>query len=649
MASTYLPIILLLPLVGFLINGLFGKRIGSEKTIGMIGSAAVGIGFIFAVLLFVEMLGLPPEARRMEVEIAPWITAGQFNLSFSYLLDPLSMIFLLVITGVGTMIHVYSIGYMHGDRSFYRFFAYLNLFIFMMLNLVLADNFLVTFLGWEGVGLCSFLLIGFWYDQKFEGVGIQWTGDAAKKAFVMNRIGDLGMLIGMFLLYTQFGTLRYSVITETVALGGFNPGSSDVITWATLMLFLGACGKSAQIPLGVWLPDAMAGPTPVSALIHAATMVTAGIFLVSRNAVLFTLSPTTMAVMTGVAATTALIAATVGLVQNDIKKVLAYSTVSQLGFMFVALGVGAYTAAVFHVMTHAFFKACLFLGSGSVIHGMHHEQDMRKMGGLKKYMPSTYRTYFIASLAIAGIPIFSGFFSKDEILYHAFVDGNVILWIVMALAAFCTAFYMFRSVYMTFDGEERFDHHHHHPHESKVMTSVLWVLALLSTVGGFLGLPTLLGEHAHALHNWLEPVFEPAYKFYRLHHGSHTTEIVLMIVSVGIGVAGIMLARHIYKNNPGIADRLAAAFKTPYRILLNKWYVDEVYENAVVKPIWITSREALLRGVDKGTIDGLLNGSARVTGWFASIIRRIQTGVVQNYATLFVAGIIVILAVMLWR
>jgi NADH-quinone oxidoreductase subunit L len=521
----------------------------------------------------------------------------------------------------------------------------------MMLNLVLSDNFLVTFLGWEGVGLCSFLLIGFWYDRKFEGVGIHWTGDAAKKAFVVNRIGDLGMLIGMFILYSEFGTLRYQQITEIVTTGStFFPGSSTAITVATLCLFLGACGKSAQIPLGVWLPDAMAGPTPVSALIHAATMVTSGIFLISRNAALFTLSPTTMAVITGVAITTAFVAATIGLVQNDIKKVLAYSTVSQLGFMFVALGVGAFTAAVFHVMTHAFFKALLFLGSGSVIHGMHEEQDMQKMGGLKKYMPATYKTYLIGSLAIAGIIPFSGFFSKDEILYHAFIDGNAILWFIGVLAAFCTAFYMFRSVYLTFHGEERFDHHHVHPHESPAsMTIPLWILAVLSTLGGFLGLPMVLGEHVHALHNWLEPVFAPAYKNFTQHHASHATEYLLMGISLSVAILGILLARHLYTRRVGLADRIAGSVRPIYKLLWNKWYMDDIYEWGIVIPLQKVSRAFFFRVVDKGMIDGAINGSGRLTAGIASLMRKMQTGMTQNYATVFVAGIVLILAWMIFR
>ena len=651
MISTLLPFVLALPLIGFLINGLFGRKIGSEKAVGAIGASAVGIAFIMAVVMFLEMIGTPAESRRVLVTLLPWISAGQFTVDFSYQIDQLSIIFLLIITGIGTLIHIYSIGYMHGDRSFSRFFAYLNLFIFMMLNLVLADNFLVTFLGWEGVGLCSFLLIGFWYDRKFDGVGIKWTGDAAKKAFVVNRIGDLGMLVGMFILFHEFGTLKYHQITEIVTTGSaFFPGSSTAITVATLCLFLGACGKSAQIPLGVWLPDAMAGPTPVSALIHAATMVTSGIFLISRNAALFTLAPTTMAVITGVAITTALIAATVGLVQNDIKKVLAYSTVSQLGFMFVALGVGAYTAAVFHVMTHAFFKALLFLGSGSVIHGMHEEQDMQKMGGLKKYMPTTYKTYVIGSLAIAGIFPFSGFFSKDEILYHAFVDGNTLLWAVGALAAFCTAFYMFRSVYLTFDGQERFDHHHVHPHESPAsMTVPLWILAVLSTLGGFLGLPGLLGEHANVLHNWLEPVFEPAYKNFAQHEASHGVEGLLMGISLGIAIAGILLARHFYINRPGLADRVAGGMKGVYKLLWNKWYVDDIYEWGIVIPLQKMSQAFLLRFVDKGIIDGAINGSGRLTAGISGMLRKLQTGLAQNYAMVFVIGIMVIIGWLVWH
>jgi NADH-quinone oxidoreductase subunit L len=651
MIETLLPFVLLLPLVGFVINGLFSKRIKSEGLIAAIGIAAVAIPFVMAVVMFVQMLGEPESARRHIVELADWITTGTFSAGFYYQVDQLSMIFLLVITGVGSLIHLYSSGYMHGDRGFGRFFAYLNLFIFMMLNLVLADNFLLTFLGWEGVGLCSFLLIGFWYDREFKGVAINWTGDAAKKAFVVNRIGDLGMLIGMFILFTQFGTLRYHEITGIVSTpaAGFFPSSSSAITAATLCLFLGACGKSAQIPLAVWLPDAMAGPTPVSALIHAATMVTSGIFLLARNAALFALAPTTMMVITIVAIFTAFMAATIGLVQNDIKKILAYSTVSQLGFMFVALGVGAFTAAVFHVMTHAFFKALLFLGSGSVIHGMHHEQDVRHMGGLKKYMPQTYRTYFIGALAISGFPLLSGFFSKDEILANAY-GYSPALWAIGVVTAFFTAFYMFRSVYLTFRGEERFDHHHVHPHESPAsMTIPLWILAVLSIFAGLLGLPPVVGGHLHALENWLEPVFEPAYRNLQIHHLSHATEWILMAISSAIAVCGILLARHFYITRPELPVRLAAATKGMHRFLLNKWYLDELYQGLIVRPLTMLSRSFLYRVVDVKVIDGIINGSGRFTGEVSRGVRRMQTGVIQNYVTVFLVGILAIVGWFLLR
>ncbi|RPI65953.1 MAG: NADH-quinone oxidoreductase subunit L, partial [Ignavibacteriae bacterium] len=518
---------------------------------------------------------------------------GSFSVDIAYQIDQLSLLFSLIITGVGFLIHVYSIGYMHGDKGFPRFFAYLNLFVFMMLNLVLASNFLLTFLGWEGVGLASYLLIGFWYDRKFDGSFITWTGDAAKKAFIVNRIGDFGVLIAMFMLFNLFGTLDYNTINANAA-AVLVPGGTAV-TIITLALFLGCTGKSAQIPLGVWLPDAMAGPTPVSALIHAATMVTSGIFLIARTNILFAMSPTTMAVVTGIGITTALIAGTIGLVQNDIKKVLAYSTVSQLGFMFTALGVGAFTAGVFHVMTHAFFKALLFLGSGSVIHGMHEEQDIQKMGGLKKYMPVTYKTWMVGTMAISGIPLFSGFFSKDEILWFAFLNGSPILWGVGALAAFTTAFYMWRLTALTFHGTERFDHHHVHPHESpKTMTIPLIVLAVLSALGGFLGIPHVLGSIGglhlpNLIEGWLEPVFAKGVAMLPQHTGDHTSlEFMLMGGSIVLAVAGIMLARSIYSSTEKPAA-LAQRFAAPYKLLWNKWYVDEIYDLAIVGPILAVS------------------------------------------------------------
>lgn len=640
-------LILLFPLVGFLILGLFGKRIKSEKTIGIIGSSAILLSFLTAVQAFMQVRESGPIFQK----VYDWITVGNFNVSIAYQIDQLSILFTLIITGIGFLIHVYSIGYMHGDKGFFRFFAYLNLFVFMMLNLVLANNMLLTFLGWEGVGLASYLLIGFWYDRKFDGTNITWTGDAAMKAFVVNRIGDFGVLLAMFIIFQQFGTLDYATINELapekLVAGG------TLVTTITLLMFLGCTGKSAQIPLGVWLPDAMAGPTPVSALIHAATMVTSGIFLIARTNVLFAMSPTTMAVITGIGITTALIAGTIGIVQNDIKKVLAYSTVSQLGFMFTALGVGAFTAGVFHVMTHAFFKALLFLGSGSVIHGMHEEQDIRKMGGLKKHMPTTYRTFLIGTLAISGIPFFSGFFSKDEILWFAWLNGSPILWAVGAVAAFTTAFYMWRLTSLTFLGEERFDHHHVHPHESPAtMTVPLIVLAVLSAFGGLLGVPHVIGHALHIpnlLEGWLEPIFAVSNEKFLTHlTGEHTTlEIGLMVGSSLLAVIGIIFARSIYNQGLAKATKMAEGMSGIYKLLLNKYYVDEVYNMVIAGPILAASRDFLWKIVDVIVIDGVVNGSAKSMGAAAGVLRRMQTGVAQNYALVMMIGIVIMLAMVL--
>lgn len=639
----YVP---LLPLIGFAVLGLFGKKLKNEALIGFIGSATVGSGFIIALMIFLSMIGMPEENRSAVVRIFTWIQAGNFSLDLAYQVDQLSILFTLIITGVGFLIHLYSIGYMHGDRSFYRFFAYLNLFIFMMLNLVLANNFLVTFLGWEGVGLASYLLIGFWYDRKFEGTKIIWTGDAAKKAFIVNRIGDFGMLVAMFLLYTAVGSLNYADINNA-AVSTF-PADGALITAITLLLFLGCTGKSAQIPLAVWLPDAMAGPTPVSALIHAATMVTSGIFLVARNATLFSLSPTTMAVVAVVGAITALWAATIGLVQNDIKKVLAYSTVSQLGYMFLALGVGAWTAAFFHVMTHAFFKALLFLGSGSVIHAMHEEQDIQKMGGLKKYMPITSTTFFLACFAIAGIFPFSGFFSKDEILWHTFVSGNYILWGMGVITALCTAFYMFRLYHLTFSGQERFDHHHVHPHESPLtMTLPLMVLAVLSVFAGFVGIPHVMGDAVghipNFLQEWLSPIFATANAQLHEHHGSAAMEWGLMGFSLLIAFTGIALATRKYKSSYDAAEAQTGAFSGFRKLLWNKYYVDEAYYGGIVEPLHNTSRAFLWKIFDVKIIDGIVNGSASVVRIIAENLRKMQTGVVQNYALIIVIGIVAVI------
>lgn len=636
----YIWLTTFLPLLGFLINGLFGRKIKNEKIIGIIGSAAVGISFLIVLGAFFQTLGMPSEERSHTVDLFTWLSVGGLHIKFAYLVDQLSLTMSLIVTGVGFLIHVYSIGYMHGDKGFWRFFAYLNLFIFAMMNLVLGDNFVVLFLGWEGVGLCSYLLIGFWYDRKFEK---GTTSQAAKKAFVVNRIGDFGFLLGMFLIYMTFDSLNFKEVFSRAA--AF-PVAESTFGLIALFLFIGATGKSAQIPLFVWLPDAMAGPTPVSALIHAATMVTAGVYMVSRASIIFASAPVVMTVVAVVGLLTAIMAASIGLVQNDIKKVLAYSTVSQLGYMFLAAGVGAFSASIFHVMTHAFFKALLFLGAGSVIHGMHDEQNIQKYGGLKKYMPKTYITFFIATLAISGVPGLSGFFSKDEILWSAYANGGFVFWLIGAITAMLTAFYMFRLVSLTFYGEERFDHHHVHPHESpSVMTVPLMILAFLSFVGGYVGIPKVFsGEHGNLFESWLEPIYAPAMAKLAS-YGSHThlEEILLMTVSVAAALSAIYFSLHVYTKKPGIAENVSAKFKGLYNLLLNKYFVDEVYEAAVVQPIQKSSEKFLWKIFDVKIIDGLVNGVAELVESGSGIIRKIQTGIAQSYALYMMAGIALVL------
>ncbi|MGQ9819156.1 MAG: NADH-quinone oxidoreductase subunit L [Candidatus Kapaibacteriales bacterium] len=656
--SNYIYLVPLFPLIGFIFIGLFGKFIKNEKTIGWIGSLSVFLSFIISCGIFIEWLTFRYSAPII-ISLFPWIVAGEFSSQVAYQVDQLSILFSLIVTGVGFLIHVYSIGYMHNDRSFYRFFSYMNLFIFMMLNLVLANNFLLTFLGWEGVGLCSYLLIGFWYDRKFEGTRIEWTGEAGNKAFIVNRIGDFGFLLAMFLLFTNFQTLEYQAIDKIATTGSQYLYNSRLIIFITLLLFLGCTGKSAQIPLAVWLPDAMAGPTPVSALIHAATMVTSGIFLIARNATLFSLAPLTLSIVAIIGTITALFAATIGVVQNDIKKVLAYSTVSQLGFMFSALGVGAFTAGVFHVMTHAFFKGLLFLGAGAVIHSLHEEQNIKRMGGLQKYMPKTYLAFFVATLAISGIPFFSGFFSKDEILWKVYSNGSLILWLVLVISAFFTAFYMFRLLRLTFLGNERFDSHHLHPHETpKVMLIPLQVLAFLSVFGGLVGIPHALGfwagEHSNLIEKWLEPVFENANKILlfrsvaELHLPNHISpsEYTLMIISVIVALSGILLANKFYSDPEWtIPKQIAQNFKTLYYLLSRKYYLDEFYFLLIVDPILFAANKILWKFFDTKIIDGFANGSANVTVLLSNLIRKIQTGVVQNYALIMFGGIV---AILLW-
>jgi NADH-quinone oxidoreductase subunit L len=630
----------LLPLLGFLFNGIFGRKIKNEKIIGITGSAVIGLAFILVFCAFIQTLNLPPENRSNTVGLFTWLNVGGLNVKFSYLVDQLSLTIALIVTGVGFLIHIYSIGYMHGDKGFWRFFAYMNLFIFAMMNLILGDNFLVLFLGWEGVGLCSYLLIGFWYDRNFEK---GTTSQAAKKAFVVNRIGDFGFLLGMFLIYMTFDSLNFK---EVFARAAAFPVSESTFGFIALFLFIGAAGKSAQIPLYIWLPDAMAGPTPVSALIHAATMVTAGVYMMSRASIIFVSAPAIMTVIAVVGLVTAFMAATIGLVQNDIKKVLAYSTVSQLGYMFAAAGLGSFSSSIFHLMTHAFFKALLFLGAGSVIHSMHDEQNIRKYGGLKKYMPKTYITFLIAALAISGIPGLSGFFSKDEILWNAYTNGGFIFWLVGVITAMLTAFYIFRLVTLTFYGTERFDHHNIHPHESPpVMTIPLIILAFLSVVGGYIGLPKIFsGEHGNLLENWLEPIYAPAQsKITSIGSHSHLEEILLMVISAVVVVGAVYYALQIYLKKPQIAEKTAKKFKGLYNLLLNKYFIDEIYEAVVVQPVQKGSERLLWKFFDISIIDNIVNSTANIVGKLSGVIRKVQTGFVQSYALIMMIGIALVL------
>ncbi len=638
----YIGIVILLPFIGFIINGLLGSKIKSEKIIGIIGSSTVGIAFLLAAGIFFQMLSLPIENRSQIVKFFTWLQTGRFSVDFAYQVDQLSIVMTLVVTGVGFLIHVYAIGYMHGDRGFFRFFAYLNLFIFMMLNLVLADNFLLMFLGWEGVGLCSYLLIGFWYEKNFEK---GTTNDAAMKAFVVNRIGDFGFLIAMFLIFLNFESLRFeSVFPRAIAY----PIGDSTIFWISLLLFVAATGKSAQIPLYVWLPDAMAGPTPVSALIHAATMVTAGVYVVARASIFFALAPTVLTIVAVIGAFTAIMAASIGLVQNGIKKVLAYSTISQLGYMFLAMGAGAFAAGIFHVVTHAFFKALLFLGAGAVIHAMHEEEDIQKMGGLKNHLPITYKTFFIAALAISGIPPLSGFFSKDEILWKVFSAGYFPLWLIAALGAALTAFYMFRLTILTFEGSPRWEKSLH-PHEAPpVMTIPLVILAFLSVVGGFIGIPHTLGGN-NAIEKFLEPIFEKSEIILTKATPNTAVEYLLMLLSIFIAVAGILLARYYYLKRGDLIEKTKEKYSKIYSVLWNKYYVDEIYDAAVVKPTVKGSEKLLWKIIDINLIDGAVNGIAQLIGIISSYLRKIQAGLTQSYAIYFIAGIIIILAILIFQ
>lgn len=618
----------LLPFLGFLINGLFRKKL-SKSMIGIVGCGAVLASFLISCYLFGNVYAASKLGNEASTVYAyfNFIKVADFTIPFAFQIDQLSSIFLLIITGVGFLIHVYSTSYMHEEPNehYGRYFAYLNLFVFSMLLLVMGANFVVMFIGWEGVGLCSYLLIGFWFKDIN-------NSKAARKAFVMNRIGDFGFLIAIFWILAKVGSADFAVVFNN-PLQYFSTGD---ITAITLLLFLGATGKSAQIPLYTWLPDAMAGPTPVSALIHAATMVTAGIYMVARSNILYTLAPTSMMIVAIVGVATAIFAATIALKQNDIKKVLAYSTVSQLGYMFLGLGVGAFGGAVFHVMTHAFFKACLFLGAGSVIHAVGGGQDIRRMGGLKKYMPVTHITFLLACLAIAGVPPFSGFFSKDEILAGAFAE-NPVYYVLGLIGALMTAYYMFRLYGMTFLGKFRGTaEQEKHLHESpRPMTIVLIVLAILSVGAGLLGIPPVMKEGAHALNNFLAPVFADSFAISHPKHPAHTTEWMLMAVTTLLVLGVIFWAWKKYANytdNNREATGLA-------KVLENKWYVDELYDGMIVTPL---SRFAgfLKNVVEKLGIDGLVNGMGSFVHYSSRQLRLVQNGKVGSYILIMVLSLV---------
>jgi NADH-quinone oxidoreductase subunit L len=650
--ADFIWLIPVFPAIGFLINGLLGRNFAKGVT-AWVACLSVFFSFVVSAIIFIQFLNLPAEGRVFEKTAFDWIVSGEFATQIGFRIDALSIIMCLVVTGVGSLIHIYSAGYMHDDAGFRRYFTYLNLFVFMMLILVTADNILLMFVGWEGVGLCSYLLIGFWYEKDS-------AANAGKKAFIVNRVGDFGFLLGIFLLVATLAsngvwTLKYTELQANAGLIG-----PCLATAITLLFFVGATGKSAQIPLFVWLPDAMEGPTPVSSLIHAATMVTAGVYMIARLNFFFVLAPTTMVVVTIIGLLTAFFAATIGCAQYDIKRVLAYSTVSQLGYMFVGVGAGAYAAGIFHLMTHAFFKGLLFLGAGSVMHAMSGELDMRKMGGLWKKIPITYATFFIACLAIAGFPGLSGFFSKDEILWKAYSlnGGNVWYYAVGVATAGITAFYMFRMFFTTFHGKCRASEEvKHHIHESpKVMTIPLMILAVLSLAGGYVGVPHLLGG-SNLIEKWLEPVFGPgrhptmtadgfslvsnAYASSGVAgHGSEVAaEMTLMAIAIIVGLLGIFVAWLFYVKNPELPRRFVERYKGLFTVVHHKYFVDEFYGFVFVKGLF--GLGTLCKNFfDEKIIDGAINGVASLLGGVGSVIRRVQNGLVQGYAFAMILGAI---------
>lgn len=643
MDSNFLFYVLILsPLIGFLINGLRVKH-HSPVLAGSIATGAVVISFIAGILLFLNLVSLPAESRNLAINFFDWIYVGDLKLNMGFYLDQLNGVMILIITGVGSLIHLFSISYMHHDAGAAKYFSYLNLFLFNMLILVLGDSLPVMFVGWEGVGLCSYLLIGFWFKDSQKAA-------AGMKAFITNRVGDAAFIIGMFILFVTFGTLNFQELNKLM------PATAELlwlgpITLATLFLFIGATGKSAQIPLYVWLPDAMAGPTPVSALIHAATMVTAGVYMICRLNGVFLAAPNTMLVIAIIGGATALGAALIGLTQFDIKKILAYSTVSQLGYMFLACGVGAFGAAMFHLMTHAFFKALMFLGSGSVIHSMHEEQDVRKMGGLKKYMPITHLTFFLGWLAILGIPPFAGFFSKDEILWLSFHSplGHWSLWLVGLIGAVITSFYMTRLMALTFWGKSRISKDVH-PHESPaLMTVPLVILGILSVVGGWIGIPHVIGDYLghipNILEHWYKAVILP---IPGIQPGVPATEFLLMGLSIFFVTASASSAYYMYVINPGASEKFVSKIKPIYDLVYNKFYIDELYKKFIIDPIVKLSKNLWfyfdVNFIDKSTyvLSDLIKGSGQ-------LVRSIQNGNIQQYALYISIGLSVTLTFILMR
>ncbi|MBD3413799.1 MAG: NADH-quinone oxidoreductase subunit L [Candidatus Aminicenantes bacterium] len=624
----------LIPALSTLILAVFGDRL-PKKYISFQACGAVFVSFLISLYSFIGLLNISPEQYPVVKNLFTWIHSGNFQANLSFQFDPLTAVMTLVVTAVGFLIHVYSIGYMAEDRSYSRFFTLMNLFTFSMLILVMASNIVLMFVGWEGVGFCSYMLIGFWFEKHS-------AANAGKKAFIVNRIGDAGFLIGIMFIIVSIGSTEFANINHAVAGGSLSPG---LVTLIALLLFVGATGKSAQIPLYVWLPDAMEGPTPVSALIHAATMVTAGVYMVARLNVFYTMSEAAGFIVALIGAITAVYAATMALTQNDIKRVLAYSTISQIGYMFIGCGVGAFAAGIFHLYTHAFFKSLLFLAAGSVMHALSGELDMRKMGGLKKYMPYTYPTFLIGAIAIAGVPFLSGFFSKDAILTAAFANGQYVIWALGLSGAVLTAFYMFRLIFLTFHGKERIQPEaKKHLHESpSVMTVPLSILAFFSVVAGYAGLPVVLGKNVNWFQNFLSPLMHPGHEA----HLNLTTEWLLIGVSIVVALGGIWIAYLFYLRNPQIPHRIAARFPFLYKLLVHKYYVDEAYDTVFVKPA-IKGSEFVYQKFDLNVIDGAVNKTAAGSGWLGKTLSYLQTGLIKDYALVFLLGTIILLGLLIF-